>query len=231
MIFDHLHRRFARSEGLKEYPRSIIERHETFIRRICESIEAKVVILLRLQVTTSGFLGMPTSNSSFCAFGIGSKAYFFSLDHESNYENANTMFRLRRVLLFAVHPQRIFYEPRGSATLTRQDKITLAAVQMAGGVINCTPDYYASKRWQKLISRTLLVLAFERAAIDERIRKEINNDLQDPRPITSFKGAWSEHFNAAPHSNEQLRKLTIETLKTWQKGDEGEDWARPVRLP
>ena len=45
MIFDHLHRRSVRSEGLKEYPRLITERHETFTRQICESIEAKVVII------------------------------------------------------------------------------------------------------------------------------------------------------------------------------------------
>jgi hypothetical protein len=229
MIFDHLHRRSPRSEGLKEYPRSIIERHETFTRQICESIEAKVVILYGSKLQRR-VLRDATFKFTILPLWDWLEGVFLFLDYESNYENADTMFRLRRVLLFAVHPQRVFYEPRGSATLTRQDKITLAAVQMAGGGINCTPDYYANKRWQKLIMGTL-VLACARAAIDERILKEIDNDLQDPRPITSLEGAWSEYFNAAPHSNEQLRKLTIEALKTWQKGDEGEDWRDPSDFP
>src|SRR5436305_9021364 len=94
---------------------------------------AKFVSLLKLKLLyftapsyNIGFLGDADFQFTILPLWDWLEGVFLFLDHESNYENADTMFRLRRVLLFAVHPQRVFYEPRGSATLTREDKITLA---------------------------------------------------------------------------------------------------------
>ena len=56
---------------------------------------------------------------------------FIALDHEKNYKNADERFRVRRVLVFATHPQRLFYEPVASELSKRQDVNTLIATRMA----------------------------------------------------------------------------------------------------
>lgn len=161
------------------------------------------------------------------------KDVFLFLDHEVNYNNADPRFKLRRVLLFAVHPQRLFYEPRNSATTARQDRITSAAAQMVGGEINCVEGYYANKIWQKRISKTL-ILAIERAAINGRHREEIDKDLQNLSPIIRSEnpeGIWSEYFSTLPHSNEELRKSIPDALKACETTEGDEDWRDPSDFP
>ena len=45
LLFDHLHRQSAKSEGLKTYPETVINAHEDFTRQIMGSSAAKVEIV------------------------------------------------------------------------------------------------------------------------------------------------------------------------------------------
>lgn len=146
MIFDHLHRRSSNSEGLKVYPNSILECHETFTRQNLETLEAKVIIIYGSKLQQR-ILGNANLLSTVLPLWGWLKDVSLLLDHEVNYKNADPRFKLGRVLLFAVHPQRLFYEPRNSATTARQDQITPAAAQIVSGEINCVEGYYTNKIW------------------------------------------------------------------------------------
>ena len=41
------------------------------------------------------------------------------LVYESNFNNAEKTFTYRKFMLFATHPQRMFYEPKGSLAAVR----------------------------------------------------------------------------------------------------------------
>ena len=45
LIFDHIHRREPKSEGLEVYPEEVIRCHEDFTQQICESMVAKVEVV------------------------------------------------------------------------------------------------------------------------------------------------------------------------------------------
>ena len=46
--------------------------------------------------------------------------FSIAIDHEKKYRNADKNFRVRRILVFATHPQSLFYEPIQSENLENQ---------------------------------------------------------------------------------------------------------------
>jgi len=50
LIYDHLHRRSKKSEGLENYPENVVECHEQFTQKIMESSHAKVEVVYGRQV-------------------------------------------------------------------------------------------------------------------------------------------------------------------------------------
>lgn len=76
---------------------------------------------------------------------------FLFLVHESNFRNRDPRYKFRRVLLFASHPQHIFYQQAGIRITVQQDKIISTAVRVAGASgIPLTIDYFQRKRWMRL---------------------------------------------------------------------------------
>lgn len=73
---------------------------------------------------------------------------FLFLVHESNFGNQDKSYRFRRVLLFACHPQRLYYEPIGSDLAQLQDSISLTATKIAQDGTPCTKDYFRNKKWR-----------------------------------------------------------------------------------
>ena len=76
------------------------------------------------------------------------EGHFIALDYEKNYKNADESFRVRRVLVFAAHPQRLFYKPVGSELSKRQGVNTLIATRMAATDFECQDQYFANKLWR-----------------------------------------------------------------------------------
>lgn len=84
---------------------------------------------------------------SFASVGCLSDIFLF-LVHESNFDNQDKVYRLGRVLLFACHPQRLYYEPVGSALVQLQDSISLIATKIAQDGTPCINDYFRNKKWK-----------------------------------------------------------------------------------
>ncbi|KAF2219468.1 hypothetical protein BDZ85DRAFT_42447 [Elsinoe ampelina] len=142
MIIDNLHRRHMQSEGYRDYPAEITAMHERFTQSIMDSSEAKVEVVYgkkvqaRLRDIRCDVLPLWG-----CYQGVT-----LLLVHESNYGNALEDYAYRRIMLFATHPQRLFYEPRGSPVADMQAKILSATACMAGS-IPLREGYFEDKLW------------------------------------------------------------------------------------
>ena len=69
------------------------------------------------------------------------------LVNESNFNNAEKAFIYRRVMLFAKHPQYVFYKQRGSSVAVRQDLTFEAVFYITNLRVSVDIEYYQSKRW------------------------------------------------------------------------------------
>lgn len=105
LLFDHVHRREATSEAIKQYPSEILAHHENFTRSIMESMRAKVEVVWGLKVQqrlieTCRFEVLPLWGDFEGVVAL--------LSYESNYRNAESRFTFRRLILLPCHPQAIF---------------------------------------------------------------------------------------------------------------------------
>ena len=107
LVFDHMHRRSDQSRGLEEYPTQIIDRHEALTRQILESSQAKVIIIYGKKVQER-IMGDPDYKLTILPLWDPLDGYYIAIDHKINYKNADKEFIVRRILLFAAHPQRLF---------------------------------------------------------------------------------------------------------------------------
>ena len=144
LVSDHLHRRSAKSEGFDQYTQAVINAHEEFTHQIMASSTAKVEVVYGhavqkciLQTMTCYVLPLWGRFS-----GI-----LLVLVYESNFNNAEEGFMFRKVIFFATHPQRMFYEREGSSVAVRQDLTFAAASCIADLKVNIDLKYYESKRW------------------------------------------------------------------------------------
>ena len=108
LIYDQIPRRDERSEELRGYPGEVIQCHEAFVQSVSESSEAKVEIVHGVlvkermsQLQSFVFDVLPRWEEY--------KGVSIDLDCESNYRNAEKGHYYRRMIVFVVHPQRIFY--------------------------------------------------------------------------------------------------------------------------
>jgi hypothetical protein len=147
LIYDHLHRRCAQSRGLEEYPGLVLQTHENFTYRVMESSAAKVEIIYGKQMETR-LIRDPNMHLSFLPLWADYTGIVLCLVHEDStcfsFHDAN--YHLRKILLFAVHPQRLFYRSKGDRELIRQDKILEVAVLMVDPATARDPHYYQEKK-------------------------------------------------------------------------------------
>lgn len=99
LLFDHIHRREATSEAIKQYPSEILAHHENFTRSIMESMRAKVGVVWGLKVQqrlieTYRFEVLPLWGDFEGVVAL--------LSYESNYRNADSRFTFRRPNTVAV---------------------------------------------------------------------------------------------------------------------------------
>lgn len=141
-MFDHVHRRSATSEAIETYPEAVLSAHEAFTHQIMSSSAARVEVIYGQHVQRRI---LKTMRCSLLPLWGPYSGVFLVLLYESNFSNADKDFMFRRVLLFATHPQRLFYEPPGSTITVRQDLTFQVAACITG--INFDPTYYQAKKW------------------------------------------------------------------------------------
>lgn len=221
LVFDHMHRRSDQSRGLEEYPTQIIDRHEAFTRQILESSQAKVIIMYGKKVQER-IMGDPNYQLTILPLWDMLDGYYISIDHESNYKNADKEFIVRRILLFAAHPQRLFYEPLQSEISRRQDVITFMATCMAATDLPCRDQYYANKLWRQnmresFLRNKILGLAVRSLAqtSDSRIKEQQTTSIPDPLQTRSF--------DESRHSDKALQSLETE-IPTRRRRRPKPDW-------
>ena len=146
---------------------------------------------------------------------------FIALDHEENYRNGDKRFSLRRLLVFAAHSQRLFYEPRQSKKTKEQDMVTIMATRMAAAELTCVDEYYANKKWRAHMRESFLKnianesLSFDPAELSESEVEETKADL----------------FDELSHSNENLRLLRRDILSCWSKYNTEQEWKDIADFP
>ncbi len=122
LIFDHLHRRSKKSDGVKTYPHEILQCREGFTRQIYEFMTSPVVIIYGQTVQERVLRHMQIEHTIFPLWDRAD-GVFLVLFHEKSFSNAEPGHKIRRIGLFASHPQRLFYKPQDSPIAQMQDKI------------------------------------------------------------------------------------------------------------
>lgn len=158
---------------------------------------------------------------------------FLGLLHETNFSNKQDGYRFRKVILFASHPQHLFYEKKQSDTLTRQDLTLKAAVSMADPTIQFDPEYHQLRKW-RLCTPSIYQLAEQKAREEARLgRMELHKNLfQLPLNHANqatpqlHSGEWDIYFNKYPHSDSQIRLLLPSAIAAISSDTE-QDWITP----
>ncbi|MCJ1360291.1 MAG: hypothetical protein MMC33_010296 [Icmadophila ericetorum] len=165
LIFDHLHRRSKKSDGVKTYP------HE------------KLHHYLRADGARKSIT--PHANRAHhIPLWDRADGVFLVLFHEKSFSNAEPGHKIRRIGLFASHPQCLFYEPQDSPIAQMQDKIIGIATEMVPGAVPVIEKYYSKKKW--LSNNVTTLKSF--AQIDTDIPSDEMTSLQDLSLSTSTRG-------------------------------------------
>ncbi|KAF3076486.1 hypothetical protein CFAM422_000971 [Trichoderma lentiforme] len=237
LVFDHIHRRDAQSEGIQQYPPRLLSSHEDFTRDIAQSMTAKVEILYgkKLQqrvLQTQGFEILPLWGEF--------EGVVLLLALESSYGNADPRYRFRRIMLVASHPQHMFYQSRGNATALRQDKVMEAAALMVCSAVPWVGGYFSDKLWMSCVPSQLQLKEIRQfgkiLGKEERIPTvlQIDEDEAGKLDKSAEWGAWGVYFDAQPHSNSKLMGLippALEALEALGTLDSSNAWNELTDLP
>lgn len=217
LTYDHLHRRSKKSDGLERFPEKVVECHEHTTQKIVElshvTVEVPYGRHIQARVLQSGLqlTAIPLWDSF-----TNIVLYFV---HEDNFENEQPGHQFRKIILFATHPQRTFYEPKDGEIAFRQDRILEVAVQIIDATINFQADYYQNKRWQECVPSINELAQYRAAKLYEtfffedlpKVRQVSQGS--DTAPQQRHSGRWDEIFSSASHKNEAIRKIHNEAIR------------------
>ncbi len=235
LIFDHIHRRDPESQGLKKYPEAALAAHEDRTRHIMAFSAAKVEVVYG-RVVQARIL--QTMRCTMLPLWGRWNGIFLVLVHENNFDNQDEAYKYRRVMLFATHPQHMFYEQRGSPVAIRQDLTFEVASLITSRKIEVDAQYYHSKKWYNKIpsvsqsahtkARDLLSL------LDMTVTVEKQNYETEPveNTLNLHQGEWEKFFNQKPHSNRKSRELLPTALEACMAIDKSDErWYDPSQMP
>ncbi|KAL8718671.1 MAG: hypothetical protein Q9225_004224 [Loekoesia sp. 1 TL-2023] len=235
LIFDHIHRRDPKSQGLKTYPEAVLAAHEDRTRRIMASSAAKVEVVYG-RVVQNRIL--QTMRCTILPLWGWLNGISLVLVYENNFDNQDEKYKYRRVILFATHPQHMFYEQRGSPVAIRQDLTFEVASLISSRKIKVDAQYYQSKKWYGKIpsvSQSAHTKARELLSLlDIEITVEKQNYEIEPVENTAdlHQGEWEKFFNQKPHSNRKSRELLPAALEACMALDKSDkDWHDPSQMP
>ena len=145
LIYDHLHRRSRKSEEFATYPQNVLKTHGDFIYRLLASSAAKVKIVY----------GKPAQRHMLQAMKMTAillwgpfKGVIIFLLHEENFQNQDSNYMFRKVLLFVAHQQKMLYQRQMSNDSILQDLTLEVAIKLADPSLKFDPNYYRMKAWQ-----------------------------------------------------------------------------------
>ncbi|KAK1769649.1 hypothetical protein QBC33DRAFT_604725 [Phialemonium atrogriseum] len=238
LVFDHIHRRDARSEGIEKYHPELLNCHEEYTDKIGQSMMAKVEILygekVQSRVLTNGL------NFEVLPLWGEFEGVSLLLVFENSYRNKDLRFELWRIMLIAYHPQFMFYQSRNNDCATRQDKTMVAAARMVGNAVPLVDRYFADKIWLKCVPSTFRqremrllgqVLEKDHRMPAATVLEEDDDSLVVDQSKSETEGAWQAYFVKKPHSNDDLRKLIPLALDSLDTCTTEEDWKLPTDLP
>jgi hypothetical protein len=107
LMYDQLHRRDDNSEGEQYYPQAVLKCHHDFTHQIMESSESKVEVVYGQKVQNILRRRFQGQSTILPLWGFY-EGVLARLVHESAFHNRQYGHRFRKILLFAVHPQRVF---------------------------------------------------------------------------------------------------------------------------
>ena len=233
LLFDHVHRREARSEAIREHHPKLLACHEEFTNHISESMMAKVEIIYGLKVQQRL---LETHSFELLPLWGDFDGITVLLSYESNYANRDVRFRFRRAMLMVTHPQRMFFERRQIFRSIRQDKTMLAASLMVRGSVPWIKDYFSERKWFAHVPSLLQIK--ERSALEEISEHNLEMSaatilsVDEPVELASCqnRGAWDSFFNEMPHSNDAFRELIPLALEALDASDPYR-WETPDSMP
>ncbi|KAL9124179.1 MAG: hypothetical protein Q9217_006469 [Psora testacea] len=210
LILNHIHRRDARSEGVINYPKLVRAVHEDRARRIMALSAAKVEIVYG-RVIQQRLL--QTMKCTILPLWDRFNGIFLVLIHESNFDNADERYEYRRVILFAAHPHRMFYEQIGSLVAVRQDQTFEVTSLITDLKVEVDTKYYQLKKWYGKIptpsqrahtkARELLSLL----DIEKTPKEQKNENKAIEEKVGLQHGEWDIFFNDISYSNRKTRAL------------------------
>ena len=239
LIFDHLHRCSAKSEGLDQYPQAVTKAHEDFTHQIMASSAAKVETVYGRAVQKRILQMMQC-----CLLPLWDhfSGVLLVLVYESNFHNAEKGIKFRKAILFVTHPQRMFYEQKGSSIAVRQDLAFEAASRIADLKLSMNPEYYQSKKWMSKVPTVLQLGQIKAKELSQSLSLQDFENItenREPEPKVTGKkfdvedGEWHSYFEQYPNRNDGTKKLlpaeigaTVLAIKSDRK-----DWYDPSQFP
>ncbi|KAF2664912.1 hypothetical protein BT63DRAFT_79303 [Microthyrium microscopicum] len=234
LIYDQIHRRSKDSDGLNNYPESVIQAHEDFTYQLMESSAAKVEIIYGRPVQKRI---MKRLRMTIIPLWERFEGLFLFLLHEGNFVNHSQDFMFRKVLVFAAHPQRLLYAAKGSTESVRQDKVLEIALQIADPSIIFDPKYYQNREWEPHVKKAKnlrnvgdSLLRAHLYSLQDPVRPHEIPEAQSPKASSLISDnrlePWDRVFNARPHSSQMSRTLLPHALEAIRYNEE-EEWKHP----
>lgn len=227
-MFDHVHRREAKSEAIEEYDEQIRDVHEKYTQYIEDSMEAKVELVYGKKVQQRL---LQTHDFEILPLWAEFEGLIVLLSRESNYGNADPLFSFRRIILTPCHPQHMFYQRRHSEVAVRQDKIMLAAARMAQRK-DWIPGYYSEKKWYNCMAKSSVARALEEMKGSEMHDLTILQSDETTIDRLSPTGIWDDMlFADRPFSNAELRDMIPPALRALKDPERLKEWQSPADMP
>ena len=231
LLYDQIHRRDTTSEGSENYPETVRVAHAKWTQRIWESSEAKVEVVygekcFKSLISKVKFTTLPLWGQY---AGI-----ILHLIHEENFQNAQEGYKYRKVVMFAHHPQHLFYASAAHPTLIHQEKILTIAAAIAG--VQHHKDYYANRmflrKWPEFHQRHFDAVAarYKATGFDFDLTKLCRNDNPEEL-INDSEGTqsiWEQAFEDRAHSIPALFELLPAAIEATKLDG---NWTSPESFP
>ena len=120
--------------------------HEELTRRISESSEAKVEVVYG-QKAQRAIMCSPEFKLTALPLWNEYAGIIIHFIHELGFPNAQESYMFRRAIVFAHHPQRLFYDKTDSLFVMHQERSIAAAASMVR--VKHIQNYYRHKLWSK----------------------------------------------------------------------------------
>ena len=145
-------------------------------------------------------------------------------------------------MLFATHPQRMFYERKGSSVAVRQDLTFEATSYITDLKVSVDIQYYQSKRWYSKVPTVYQRTQMRAKHLTQELSlQDVETAFEDHeteikgrvKELTSQDGERHSYFDDYPHSNNVTRKLILAAVVATALAAESdcEDWQNPSRFP